>query len=303
MTKEKNEKIIVGCMRQYMKTPQEMNHYIHTALEAGLNWFDHADIYGGGRSESLFGEALLGDSSLKRENMIIQSKCGIRRGEKGNYYDSSKEYILQSVDGILQRLGTDYLDVLLIHRPDTLADPAEMAEAFDILETAGKVRAFGVSNHRSMQIELLQKYAKQPIRFNQLQFSLPVSNMVANGIETNMETPGSVDHDGSILEYCRLHDITIQAWSPFQMPGWRGPFIGSEDYPELNAALTDLAEKYETTPTGIATAWILRHPAGIQIIAGTASEERLVEIAKAADITLSREDWYRLYAAAGHVMP
>lgn len=291
--------IITGCMRLADFDQHRMNHFIHTSMELGVNFFDHADIYGGGKSEEIFGEAMKGDASLRREDMIIQSKCGIRSGR----YDLSKQYILDSVDGILKRLQMEYLDILLLHRPDALVEPEEVAEAFDVLERNGKVRSFGVSNHKPMQIELLKKYVKQPLVINQMQFSIPVSNMVANGMEVNMETPGSIDHDGSVLDYCRLHDITIQAWSPFQMPAWRGCFLGAEDYPELNQKIDELAKKYNVSTTTIATAWILRHPARMQVIAGTTSEERLKEIAQACTIELSREEWYQLYLAAGHPLP
>ena len=264
-----------------------MNRYIHTAIENGANYFDHADIYAGGKSEEVFGEAFYTDASLQRKDLILQSKCGIRKG----FYDLSKEYIVQSVNQSLKRLKTDYLDVLLLHRPDALAEPEEIAAAFDELEQSGKVRCFGVSNHKPMQIELLKKYVRQPILVNQLQFSIPVSNMVANGIEVNMETSGSIDHDGSVLDYSRLHDITIQAWSPFQMPDWKGCFLGNPDYAELNQEIGKLTRKYGVSDTTIAAAWILRHPAGMQLIAGTSSQTRLKEIIHACNINLTREEW------------
>lgn len=291
--------VAVGCMRLSEKSKDEMNRFIHAALEQGAYLFDHADIYGDGMSESIFGEAFADDSSIKREDIYLQSKCGIRQG----FYDLSKEHILKSVDGILQRLHTDYLDLLLLHRPDTLVEPEDVAAAFDVLYESGKVRHFGVSNHKPMQIELLQKYVRQPLVVNQVQFSIPVSNLVANGMEVNMETPGSIDHDGSLLDYCRLHNITLQAWSPFQMPAWKGCFLGSDEYPELNKKLHVIAEKYNVSDTTIAAAWILRHPANMQIVIGTASESRLKEIIAACDITLTREEWYELYLAAGHLLP
>lgn len=292
--------VVVGCMRLGEFDNAAMTKFIHAALDQGANYFDHADIYAGGRSEEIFGQAVKSDSSLCRENMIIQSKCGIR---PGCCYDQSKEYLLGAVDGILKRLQTDYLDVLLIHRPDALVEPEEVAEAFDILEKSGKVRRFGVSNHKPMQIELLKKYVKQDLLVNQLQFSIPVSNMVANGMEVNMESDGAADRDGSVLDYSRLHDMTIQAWSPFQMPNWRGCFLGSGDYEELNKEIDALSEKYQVSGTTIAAAWILRHPAHMQLITGTASEKRLSEIIGACDVTLTREEWYRLYLAAGHELP
>ena len=291
--------VIAGCMRIAGLSGTEAADFISTAVGSGITFFDHADIYGSGQSETVFGSALKQHSQIKRQDIIIQSKCGIRKG----CYDLSKEYILSSINGILSRLQTDYLDILLLHRPDALVEPEETAAAFEKLHETGKVRFFGVSNHNSLQIQLLQKYTSLPLIFNQLQFSLPVSNMVAAGMEVNMETAGSVNRDGSILDYCRLNGITIQAWSPFQMPAWKGCFIGSPEYPELNRVLQELGAVYHATPTQIAAAWILRHPAQMQLVTGTTKPQRLEEIAAATDIRLSREDWYRLYLAAGHILP
>lgn len=291
--------VAVGCMRLGELDGAALGRFIHTALDCGATYFDHADIYGGGSCEEHFGAVLQNDSSIRREDLILQSKCGIRQG----FYDSSKEHLLEAVDGILSRLHTDYLDVLLIHRPDALVEPEEVAAAFDELAQKGKVRHFGVSNHKPMQIELLKKAVRQPLLVNQLQFSLPVSNMVANGLEVNMETPGAADRDGSVLDYSRLHDMTIQAWSPFQTPNWGGCFLGDARYPELNRELDSLAEQYHTSATTIAAAWLLRHPARMQLITGTARESRLREIIQACEIRLTREEWYRLYLAAGHPLP
>lgn len=291
--------IVVGCMRLGEMDGKSMNAFLHAALEQGANYFDHADIYAGGKSEEIFGQAVKEDSSIKREDLIIQSKCGICKG----FYDLSKKHIIESVDGSLKRLQTDYLDVLLIHRPDALIEPEEVASAFDELEKSGKVRHFGVSNHKPMQIELLKRYIEQPLIINQLQFSLPVSNMVANGMEVNMETEGSIDRDGSVLDYSRLHDMTIQAWSPFQMPNWQGCFLGNDAYADLNEKIEILAETYGTSATAIAAAWIFRHPAGMQLITGTTKPERLKEIIASSDIVLTREEWYQLYLAAGHLLP
>ena len=298
-TKINAPKVIVGCMRFAGMSKEEMNHFIHASMESGMNFFDHADIYGGGRSEEVFGNATCKDGTLKRENLILQSKCGIRNG----CFDQSKEHILTSVDGILKRLQTDYLDILLLHRPDALVEPEEVAAAFDELQKSGKVRYFGVSNHKPMQIELLKKCVKQDLIINQLQFSIPVSNMVASGLEVNMTSEGSADHDGSVLDYSRLNDMTIQAWSPFQMPEWKGVFLGNEEYRDLNTEIDKLADKYCVSPTTIAAAWILRHPAKMQVIAGTTREERLSEINTACEVELTREEWYRLYLSAGHILP
>lgn len=292
--------IVLGCMRIGNMEPQALNRLIHTAMDNGANYFDHADIYGGGKCETIFGSALKADPSLRREDMIIQSKLGICPGDG---YDSSKEHILESVDKILGRLQLDYLDALLIHRPDALVEPEEVAEAFDILHASGKVRFFGVSNHRPMQIELLKKYVRQPLMIDQMQFSIPASGMIAGGMEVNTEGPGAADRDGSVLDYCRLNDITIQAWSPFQRPSWQGPFIGSDACPELNEMLNDLAGTYGVTPTAIAAAWIFRHPAGIQLITGSTSPNRLAEILAGQQVHLTRKEWYGLYRAAGHPIP
>ncbi len=292
--------VVVGAMRLGSLSKDELTRFIHRALELGVNHFDHADIYGGGECEAHFGEAISADGSIKREDLIIQSKLGIRHG----FYDFSKDYILSSVDAILSRLRTDYLDVLLLHRPDALVEPEEVAEAFDILEQAGKVRHFGVSNHKPMQVELLKTAVEQPLLVNQLQFSLAVANMVANGLEVNMDTDGATDRDGSVLDYSRIHRMTIQAWSPFQSANWQGVFLGDRArFAKLNDEIDAVAELHHTTPTTVAAAWILRHPAKMQVVAGTSRIERLEEIAQATDVELSREEWYRLYLCAGHPLP
>lgn len=293
--------IALGCMRINGLENRQAEEYLEKCLELGINFFDHADIYGNGECEKRFSQAVHMNASV-RENIILQSKCGIQRGIM---YDSSKKYIINATEGILKRLNTEYLDILLLHRPDALMEPEEVAEAFDELERSGKVRYFGVSNHKPSQIELLKKYVKQEILVDQLQFSIPFSNMIANGMEVNMVTEGSIDRDGSILDYCRLKDITIQAWSPFQSGNSAGYFIDNENgcYPELNNILQELAKQYGVSKTTIAAAWLLRHPANIQIIAGTMNDRRLKEIVGAADITLTREEWYRLYLAAGHILP
>lgn len=291
--------IALGCMRLTELDDNAAGAYLKSCVEMGLNFFDHADIYGGGACEEMFARVMPMNAD-EREKVIIQSKCSI---VPGVMYDCSKEHIISSAEAILKRLNTEYLDVLLIHRPDALVDPEEVAQAFDILESSGKVRYFGVSNHRPMQIELLKKYVKQDLIVNQLQFSIPFSSMISAGMEVNMTTDGAVDRDGSVLDYCRLNDITIQAWSPFQMANWQGTFIGSDRYEELNRVMDELSEKYGVGRTGIATAWILRHPANVQMIAGTMNSKRLADIVAASDITLTRQEWYRLYLAAGHILP
>jgi predicted oxidoreductase len=290
--------IALGCMRIAKMSDKEIDTLVQTALDNGINFFDHADIYGGGKAESRFAEALDWSSDL-RERIILQTKCGIRKG----MFDFSKEHILASVDGSLQRLQTDYLDVLLLHRPDTLVEPEEVADAFSELEQSGKVRYFGVSNQHPMQIALLQRFVKQPLLFNQLQFSITNTGMIDAGLNVNMENAASIDHDGGILDYCRLHNITIQPWSPFQYGFFEGVFVGNEKFPELNTVLDALAEKHGISPSAMAIAWILRHPAHMQPIIGTTNPQRLHEICAASAITLSRVEWYEIYRAAGNTLP
>ena len=290
--------VALGCMRMAKLDNTQVNAIIDCALENGINFFDHADIYGQGNSERLFGEYLKSHPGI-REKILIQTKCAIHDGQ----YDFSKEHILRSVEGSLARLGVDYVDFLLLHRPDTLMEPDEVAEAFDALESSGKVRHFGVSNQNPMQIELLKTAVKQPITVNQLQFSVTEAGMVTSGMNANMKNAESVMHDGSVLEYSRIKNITIQTWSPFQFGFFKGNFVDNEDYPKLNEKLAEIGEKYGLTKTGVAAAWIMRHPAGMQLIAGTMNPEHLREICKASDVTLSRAEWYEIYRAAGHCLP
>ncbi len=290
--------ISLGCMRIAKMSNPDIAHLIHTALDEGINFFDHADIYGGGKSEEKFAEAL----DLKprqREEMILQTKCGIRQ----NSYDFSKEHILEAVDGSLKRLRTGYIDVLLLHRPDALVEPEEVAAAFDVLQNSGKVKYFGVSNQNPVQIELLSKYVKQKFLFNQLQFSITNTGMIDQGINVNMEINGSIDRDGGILDYCRLKDITIQPWSPFQFGFFEGVFLDNPRFPELNKTIDTIAAAHGVTNTAIAIAWILRHPARMQPIVGTTNASRLKDTCQASSVTLSRQEWYDIYLAAGNKLP
>lgn len=293
--------IIMGNMRLTQLSLPEAENLIRTAMEEGINFFDHADIYGKGQCEEIFSDAIQMNPSI-REKMILQSKCGIRSPE--NYFDFSKEHIIESVHGILKRLKTDYLDLLLLHRPDPLMEPAEVAEAFEELQTSGKVKYFGVSNHNPAQIELLQKYIPQRLVVNQLQLSIAHTPLIDSGITLNMKTDQAINRDSSILEYCRLHDITMQAWSPFQNGFFEGPFLGDlERFPELNKVIDSIADKYGVTNTSIATAWITRHPANIQVVLGTTNSGRMREACKGSEITLTREEWYLIYKAAGNIVP
>lgn len=290
--------IAVGCMRINSLDKAEAEQFVQAALDKGANFFDHADIYGGGACEEIFADAIHMSDDI-REKIILQSKCGIRKG----MFDFSKEHILESVDAILKRLRTDYLDILLLHRPDTLVEPEEVAEAFDKLERSGKVRHFGVSNQTPMQMQLLQKAVKQPIVANQLQLSITNANMISSGFNVNMENAAAVHRDGSVLDYCRLNDITIQPWSPFQYGFFEGVFLGSDKFPELNQKIDEIAAKYEVSNTTIATAWLLRHPAQMQPVIGTMNIARLNDCIKASDIHLTREEWYSIYLSAGNILP
>ena len=288
----------MGCMRIVeLENADAVKSWIDTALENGINFFDHADIYGKGRCEELFGKVL---TPSLRERIILQSKCSIRPGIA---FDFSKEHILNSVDGILKRLNTEYLDILLLHRPDALMEPEEVADAFRILKENGKVRHFGVSNQTPMQMELLSKYCDELLLINQLQLSIAHCPMINSGINANMYNDSGINRDGGVLEYCRLKDITIQAWSPFQYGMFEGVFLGNEKFAELNKVIDNLAEKYNVTNSAIAVAWILRHPAGIQTIVGTTNKDRIAQISKASEIRLTREEWYALYMAAGNKLP
>lgn len=291
--------LAVGCMRIHALEKDAADRFVQTALDLGANFFDHADIYGRERSEIVFSEAI-GMTPSVREKIFLQSKCGIR---KGISFDFSKKHILESVDGSLRRLRTDYLDVLLLHRPDALVEPEEVAEAFDILESSGKVHHFGVSNQNPMQIRLLKKFVRQPIIANQLQLSITNANMISQGIHVNMNDDQAVNRDGSVLDYCRIHDITIQPWSPFQYGFFEGVFLGNPKFPELNAKLDEIGDRYGVNSTTIAIAWLLRHPAHMQPVTGTTNPDRLADCVKAADIHLTREEWYEIYLAAGNTLP
>ena len=290
--------IALGCMRISDLEEKDAAKVINNAIEAGINFFDHADIYGGGKSEEVFANAI-GMNPSVRENMYLQTKAGIREG----FFDFSKEHIIEAVDGSLRRLKTDYLDVLLLHRPDALVEPEEVAETFNILKESGKVNHFGVSNQNPMQIELLKKYVEQDLIVNQLQYGVMHTGMIDKGLQVNMKWDGTIDRDGSILDYSRLNDMTIQAWSPFQYGLFEGVFIDNDKFPEVNTKLQEIAEKKGVNKSAIAVAWILRHSAKIQTIIGTMNLERLTNIAKASDIEISREEWYEIYRAAGNELP
>jgi predicted oxidoreductase len=294
--------IILGLMRITNMADAEIRDLVAAARDTGINYFDHADIYGGARNECerRFGEAVT-LSPADREAVIVQSKVGIRDG----YFDFSKEHILTSVDESLAALQLEYLDVLLLHRPDTLVEPEEVAAAFDELHAAGKVRHFGVSNHTPGQTELLKKHVNQPLAINQVQLSITHAPLIAQGVSANMAgLDQSISRDNGILDYSRLNDITLQAWSPFQKAFFDGVFLGDrEKYADLNDVIDELAAAYAVPTIAIAVAWITRHPANMQVVLGTTKIERVQDAALGSDLPLTRPEWYRLFTAAGHVLP
>ncbi|MCO4517139.1 Oxidoreductase, aldo-keto reductase family [Streptococcus infantarius subsp. infantarius] len=293
--------VVLGLMRILEMTVDQVEDLIESALAVGINAFDIADCYGHGKCEQILGEVLKRRPDL-REKMWIQSKCGIRM-EEFTYFDFSKEHILEAVDGILERLNVDYIDSLLLHRPDALMEPAEIAEAFDLLKSQGKVIDFGVSNQNPMMMALIQKDVNQPLVANQLQLSAAFTPSFDAGFHVNMKQEAGIVRDSSIFEYCRLHDVVIQAWSVLQFDYFGGVFLGSEKYPELNHVLNRLAEKYHVSPSAVAIAWVLRYPAKMQAVIGTTKKARVAEAAKAAEIQLTRKEWYEIYLAAGNDLP
>jgi len=294
--------VVLGLMRIGKMDDTAIRSLFDAAVESGINMIDHADVYGGTahHCEARFGDAVK-LSAMDRSRLLIQTKAGIRQG----YFDFSAEHILEAVHGSLAALRTEYIDILLLHRPDTLVEPEEVARAFETLHSAGKVRHFGVSNQTPGQIELLKSAVTQPLLFNQVQLSITHANLVAQGVAANMAgLDQSISRDVGLLDYSRLKGMTLQAWSPFQKGFFDGVFIGDRAaYPELNDVLDALALKYGVTPTGIAVAWITRHPANIQVVLGTTKPSRVKDSAAGSDVTLTREEWYRLFRAAGHQVP
>ena len=292
--------LAMGCMRIHALAPAAIDALIQASLDVGITFFDHADIYGSGRSEEVFA-ASVSRLGLSRHSMLLQSKCGIRQAE--GMFDFSREHILASVDGILTRLNTDYLDVLLLHRPDALVEPDEVAEAFGLLQAAGKVRHFGVSNQNPTQIELLQRALPQRLLFNQLQLSIAFTPLIDAGIHVNNNDEFAVMRDGGALDYCRLRNITVQAWSPFQYGLFEGVFLDNPKFPKLNVVIDRIAEERDVANTAVAVAWIGRHPARMQTILGTTTPQRVRDAAKSQTFQLTRQEWYEIYRAAGNVLP
>ena len=297
----KSSNISLGCMRMAELNEDKAAKVIAVACDSGIDLFEHADIYGSGASEEIFAKGLQ-NAKIKREDILLQTKCGIR--PDFGMFDFSKQHILNSVENSLKRLNTDYIDLLALHRPDTLMNPEEVAEAFDILQSSGKVRNFGVSNQNVSQMEYLGKYVKQKLIVNQLQFSIMHTPMIDAGFNVNMQRDAmSNDRDGGILEYTRLKDITIQAWSPYQYGFFAGVFVDNPKFPVLNNKLEEIGKKYGISKTAVATVWILTHPANIQVVIGTMNIDRIHDIAAASEIKLKRHEWYEIYRAAGNELP
>ena len=296
--------VVAGMMRISDKTDDEIRELVSAARDAGIDFFDHADVYGSEmhQCETRFAQALQLSSS-EREQIVLQTKTGIVR--EGPYFDFSYDRIVTEVEGSLRALQTDYIDILLLHRPDALVEPEEVARAFDELAASGKVRAFGVSNHTPRQIDLLKTAVTQPLVANQVQISITHAPVIAQGVAMNMAgLDQSLTLDGGgIVDYCRLNKITLQAWSPFQAGFFTGVFLGDPEYAELNAVIDRLAAAYDVPPIAIATAWLTRHPAQMQVVLGTTTPQRVADAALGSEIPLTRAEWYELFRAAGHLVP
>lgn len=296
--------VVLGLMRIADKSDDEIRELVRTARDAGIDFVDHADIYGPSlhECERRYAKAMQ-LTSAERDEVTIQTKAGIVR--EGPYFDFSYEHLIELAEASLAALETDRIDILLLHRPDALVEPDEVARAFDELHASGKVRYFGVSNHTPRQIDLLKKSVTQPLVANQLQLSITHAPVIAQGVAANMQgTDQAVTIDGGgIVDYCRLNDITIQTWSPFQAGFFNGVFLGNPEYPELNAVIDRLAGEYAVPPIAIATAWITRHPADMQVVLGTTTPERVSAAAQGSDIPLTRAEWYELFRAAGYRVP
>ncbi len=291
--------LALGMMRSSLKEASDMRLLLEKALELDMNFIDHADIYAWKNvAEELYGQ-VMAEAPHLRDKFLVQTKCGICSG----YYDSSYQHIIESVNTSLERMHLETIDLLLLHRPDALLEPEEIAKAFDELERDGKVKYFGVCNMNPGQIKLIQKYISQPLIVNQMQMSIVHAPMIDSEIYVNMTDDHAVMRDGSLLDYTRTQGITVQAWSILQA-GWKqGTFLENEAYPQLNQVLARLAEKYNVTKSAVALAWLLRHPARIQPISGTASPSHLEELTHAFDFTLTRPEWYELYLSAGRELP
>jgi len=301
-------RIAYGCMRiggswdgaaLSKETVRAAAASVAAALECGITLFDHADIYARGKSEEAFAAAMR-EMPEVRERIILQSKCGIRFAGDPDpsapaRYDFSRKHIVRSADGILRRLKTEYLDILLLHRPDALVEPEEVAAAFSELSDCGKVRWFGVSNHTGAQIDLLKRYVEQPLIVNQIELSVTHAHLIDEGIVFNQDRPEHPVRNHGTLEYCRLHDITLQPWSPLAGGG-----VGSKKdarVENVNTIAGTIAARAGVSIEAVWIAWILRHPAQMQPVLGATNPEHIKAASAADGIELTREEWYALFAA------
>ncbi|GIF04986.1 aldo/keto reductase [Actinoplanes siamensis] len=291
--------VVLGMMRIADRTDDEIRALVRAARDADVDFFDHAAVHGSRQHhcEERFAEALRLTPSARAE-ITIQTKAGIVRDGS---CDSSYDHLVSSTEESLRALRTDYLDVLLLHGPDALVEPEEVARAFDDLESAGKVRAFGVCDHTPPRIELLRTAVRQPIVVNQLQLSMTHAPGVAADL-AGTGHPVALD-GGGVLDYCRVHRITVQAWSPFEAGFCTGTVLDSLEYADLNAVADRLGERYGVPAIAIATAWITRHPGGMQVVLATAAPERVTGAAQGSDVPLTRAEWYELSRASGHRAP
>ncbi|WP_028543590.1 aldo/keto reductase [Paenibacillus taiwanensis] len=311
-------RLILGCMPfggSWDRTPitqadvLKAEQAVDAALSIGINMFDHANIYTMGKAEETFGRILKGRPQL-REQMVIQSKCGIRfaEGDVPGRFDFSKEHILSAVDATLGRLGIDYLDILLLHRPDPLMEPDEVAAAFGHLKAAGKVKYFGVSNMSASQIKFLQRSLPDQLAVNQLEMSLGHLHWLDQGVHVNQQAGASVNFAEGLMEYCQMERIQIQAWGPLAQGRFTGrSLVGEPEHVQQTAKRVErMAQEKETTPEAIVLGWLMRHPAGIQPIIGSANADRILACKAAEEQArqMSREEWYSLYVSArGQNMP
>ena len=299
---KKVSKLIIGLMRISEMSTDQVGELLLAGLDEGINFLDTADCYTNGKAEQVLGDTFTKNPGL-RDKVFLQSKCGIRNDDDFTWFDFSKDHILEAVDASLKRLQTDHLDCLLLHRPDALMEPEEIAEAFDILYKAGKVLNFGVSNQNPIMMDMIRKYSNYPIVTNQVQLSPAFTPSLNAGFHVNMETDPAIMRDGGLFEYCRSNDIVIQAWSPFQYGYFEGVYLGSDKYVKLNQVLNRMAEERGVTPAAVALAWILRYPGRTQVVTGTTKPERLRESAKATEISLTKKEWYEIYLSAGNDLP
>ena len=301
--KAKASEVMIGLMRIKEMSVLEVTELIEAALDEGINALDIADVYGRGTCETILGEVFAANPGL-RDRVFLQSKVGIRKEPDGfTWYDFSKEHIIEAVDAGLARMGVDHVDSMLLHRPDVLMEPDEVGEALETLKDQGKVLDWGVSNLNPAMLGRLERCVPVKLATNQVQLSCAFTPAFNGAFNVNMENDAAIMRDGGIFEYCEDRDMVIQAWSTMQYGYFEGVFLGSPKYPELNAKLEELAEKYDVTPMAVALAWVLRYPAKMQAVIGTTKPSRVREAARACDFELTRKEWYEIYCSAGNVLP